>query len=30
MERSVQLIDQQLDVIGGDVVIPCDDSGNPT
>ena len=30
MERSVHLIDQQLEVIGGDVTIPCDDAGNPT
>ena len=30
MERSVQLIDQQLAVIGGDVTIPCDEAGNPT
>jgi amino acid transporter len=29
MERSVQVIDQQLDVIGGDVTIPCDDHGVP-
>ena len=29
MERSVQLIDQQLAVIGGDVTIPCDDEGVP-
>ena len=30
MERTLVLIDQQLAVIGGDVTIPCDDSGNPT
>jgi hypothetical protein len=29
MERTVLLIDQQLDVLGGDVSIPCDDAGNP-
>ena len=29
MERSVQVIEQQLDVIGGDVTIPCDDQGVP-
>ena len=28
MERTVQLIDQQLAVIGGEVTIPCDDAGN--
>ena len=27
MERTVLLIDQQLDVIGGDVTIPCDATG---
>jgi hypothetical protein len=27
MERSVQIIDQALAVIGGDVTIPCDDEG---
>jgi amino acid transporter len=27
MERSVQLIDQELAVIGGGVTIPCDDEG---
>ncbi len=30
MERTLVLIDQQLEVIGGDVTIPCDDAGNPT
>ena len=30
MERTLLLIDQQLEVIGGDVTIPCDDAGNPT
>ena len=29
MERTELLIDQQLDVIGGDVTIPCDDAGVP-
>jgi hypothetical protein len=29
MERTEQLIDQQLAVIGADVTIPCDASGNP-
>ena len=29
MERTEQLIDQQLAVIGGDVTIPCDDAGIP-
>jgi amino acid transporter len=27
MERSMQLIDQELAIIGGDVTIPCDDEG---
>jgi hypothetical protein len=30
MERTLELIDQQLDVLGGDIVVPCDDTGNPT
>jgi amino acid transporter len=30
MERIEQLIDQQLEVIGGDVPIPCDEAGVPT
>ena len=30
MERTELLIDQQLEVIGSDVTIPCDDEGNPT
>ncbi len=29
MERTLLLIDQQLDVIGADVAIPCDESGQP-
>jgi hypothetical protein len=29
MERTLLLIDQQLDALGGDVLIPCDDAGNP-
>ena len=28
MERTVLLVDQQLDVIGSDLAIPCDDQGN--
>ena len=27
MERTVLLVDQQLDVIGNDLAIPCDDQG---
>jgi hypothetical protein len=27
MERSVQIIDQELAIIGGGVTIPCDDEG---
>ena len=30
MERTLELIDQQLQVIGGDIVVPCDATGNPT
>ena len=30
MERTVLLIDRQLAALGGDVTIPCDDSGIPT
>jgi amino acid transporter len=30
MERALRLIDMQLDIIGVDVTIPCDDSGAPT
>jgi amino acid transporter len=30
MERSLMLIDQALAIIGGEVTIPCDDSGVPT
>ena len=30
MERTEQLIDRQLAVIGGDVTIPCDDTGSAT
>ena len=29
MERTEQIIDQQLAVIGGDVTIPCDEDGIP-
>ena len=29
MERTEQLIDQQLAAIGGDVPIPCDAAGTP-
>ena len=29
MERTELLIDQQLEVVGADVTIPCDDAGNP-
>ncbi len=29
MERTELLIDQQLAVIGGDVTVPCDTTGNP-
>lgn len=29
MERTEQLIEQQLAVIGGDITIPCDADGNP-
>jgi amino acid transporter len=29
MERTLVLIDQQLDVAGSDVTVPCDDSGTP-
>jgi amino acid transporter len=29
MERTLLLIDQQLEVIDGDVTIPCDNAGNP-
>ena len=28
MERAERLIDQQLDVVGDDVAIPCDEEGN--
>jgi hypothetical protein len=30
MERTELLIDQQLAVIGGDIAMPCDDTGLPT
>jgi amino acid transporter len=30
MERSLVLIDEGLEVIGGDIAIPCDATGNPT
>ena len=30
MERSLTYVDQQLAIIGGDIVIPCDESGVPT
>ena len=30
MERTERLIDQQLDVLGTDLVIPCDAVGDPT
>ena len=29
MERTVRLIDIQLDVLGGDITIPCDETGTP-
>jgi hypothetical protein len=29
MERSVQIIDQELAIIGGEITIPCDDHGVP-
>ena len=28
MERTIQVIEQQLAVIGGQVTIPCDEAGN--
>ena len=30
MERTVELIDQQLAVLGADITIPCDDAGTAT
>jgi hypothetical protein len=30
MERTLVLIDQQLEILGGEVEVPCDDSGSPT
>ena len=30
MERTERLIDQQLDVLAADLVLPCDDAGDPT
>jgi hypothetical protein len=29
MERSLELMDKQLAVIGEDLTIPCDAAGNP-
>jgi hypothetical protein len=29
MERSLQIIDQQLDVAQQDLTLPCDESGTP-
>ncbi len=29
MERTVRLIDIQLEVLGGDITIPCDETGTP-
>jgi hypothetical protein len=30
MERTLQIIDEELDVVGGDIRLPCDAAGDPT